>query len=78
MLPPCICREHLREDLRKFLGQSVAVHADRHHGYPQPDIIAVMGAESTGASIVFLDLVPVSWIVKPVDSRGMCESLQSD
>ena len=72
---PLHVREHLAEDLGKFLGQSVGVHADRHQGNPQPDIIAVMGAESTGACLVFLDLVPVGRVLKPVDSRGMKEFL---
>ena len=75
---PLHLREHLVEDLGKFVGQSVGVHADRHQGNPQPDIIAVMGAESTGACLVFLDLVPVGWVLKPVDSRGMKEFLPLD
>ena len=72
---PLHVREHLVEDLGKFLGQSVAVHADRHQGNPQPDIIALMGAEPAGARLVFLDLVPEGRVLEPVDSRGMKEFL---
>src|SRR5262249_44610480 len=49
-----------------------------HQGDPQPDIIALMGAESTGTCLVLLDLVPVGRVLEPVHSCGMKEFLPRD
>ena len=75
---PLHLRERLAEELGKFLCQPVSVHAERHQGNPQPDIITLMGAESTRMCLVFLDLVPLGWVLKPVDSRRMKEFLPVD
>ena len=71
-------RDHLAEHPGEFLGQSVGVHADRHQGNPQPDVIAVMRAEPAGACPVLLELLPVGRVLKPVHPPGMKKSLPVD
>jgi hypothetical protein len=66
------------EDFVKFLPQSVCVNADWHPGNPQPNIISVVGAESTRTRLVLLDLVPVVRVIKPVDSRWVNELFPVD
>jgi hypothetical protein len=72
---PLQIRERLTEELGKLVSESVGVDAHRHQGNPQPDIVPLMGTESTGGGFVLLDLVPVGWVVKPVDSGRMKEFL---
>ncbi len=75
---PLHIREHLAEDLGEFLGQSLGVHADRHQGNPQADIVALVGTEAAGACLVLLDLVPVGRVLEPVHSGGMLKFLPID
>ena len=72
-VPPFHVGQHLGEDLGKFVGQAIGVHADRHDGNPQSNVISFVRAKSAGARLIFLQLVPVGGELEPVDSPGMKE-----